>query len=217
MSISRRLTIASLIVVGACSPNLAHEPSSNAHTSSSSRTEVSGPTTTLTQKHDFLEGETVDFHICGEAAQWSRPTEQQQNSVWKSARYADVADTVLLDAWNEDFVLAGASASVEYDVINLSGLWSVPADTRSSCLDEANRRAIQAGSIAEIWMLRHTVSDVRKVDEAEYVIQVESRATGVQFIHFSRGQEPITLVFADRKGVEIERIVESDHGWRPSG
>jgi hypothetical protein len=156
-------------------------------------------------------GEEVNFEICGESTSWTRPSESDQDTKWwRSGRYAGLDEQAVKYPWTHGFFVTYGSASLEYDLINLSGLWTLPGDARTKCLEQSD--TILKLQTAELWALYHRVKGITRLNTC-YVVTVESVDTGVQFVHFSRPKDhlPMTLHFVDENGQEIDTIAEAEN------
>ena len=157
------------------------------------------------------KGEDVNFEICGESTSWTRPSESDQDTKWwRSGRYAGLDEKAVKYPWTHGFFVAYGAASLEYDLINLSGLWTLPGDARTKCLEQSD--TILKLQTAELWALYHRVKGITRLNTC-YVVTVESVDTGVQFVHFSRPKDylPMTLHFVDENGQEIDTIAEAEN------
>lgn len=167
---------------------------------------------TPSAKEISTHGEDTPFEICGESSAWVRPSEEEQTRKWwNSGRYAGIGDEYLKRLWADDFFVAYGNASTEFDLENLSGLWTLPADVRAKCLEPQRQEAVLKLQVAEIWALFHRVINIKRL-ETNYVIVVEAAASGVQFVQFSRPseQKPLTLHFITQGGEELKDIVEAE-------
>ena len=118
--------------------------------------------------------------------------------------------------WTHNFFVVYGDASIEYDVANLSGLWTLPGDVRAKCLEPEAHDAILKLQTAEVWVLLHSVKSVKRLD-TDYVVTVEPMESGVQFVHFARPerQVPLTLHFVTEDGEEIEEVIEAESRYWP--
>ncbi|WP_322801346.1 hypothetical protein [Thermoflexus sp.] len=164
-----------------------------------------------------VQGEQIPFEICGESSAWTRPTEGEQKAKWgNSGRYAGGDEKVTQYPWTHNFFVVYGNASDEYDLINLSGLWTLEGNVRSRCVDPERQDAILKLQKAEVWVLLHRVKSIKRVG-ADYYIIVEPVEKGVWFIQFPRPdqQVPLTLHFVTEDGREVERIVEAKSPYWP--
>ncbi len=161
--------------------------------------------------------EQIAFEVCGESSTWMRPSEEEQKSKWWDfGRYAGADEKVIKYPWTHDFFVAYGSASIEYDIINLSGLWTLPGNVRDNCLGSDRQEAIVALKTAEVWVLLHTVKNVYRTG-ADYYLVVEPAETGVQFVQFSRTEQhvPLTFHFVTEGSQEVEKIAEAESPYWP--
>jgi hypothetical protein len=182
---------------------------------------VSAPTETTANKPTVsgiaAQGEQIPFEICGESTTWIRPTEEEQKAKWWDfGRYAGGNDEVIKYPWTHDFFVAYGNASGEYDIINLSGLWTLAGEVRSKCIEPDRQDAILKLEKAEVWVLLHRVKSVRRVGTDHY-ITVEPTEKGGQFVQFARPEQqvPLTLHFVSESGQELEKIVEAESPYWP--
>ncbi|MEA3377181.1 MAG: hypothetical protein U9R72_13405 [Chloroflexota bacterium] len=162
-------------------------------------------------------GSGVPFEICGSAASWERPSEAEQASVWESGRYAGADDEVLKYPWRQDFFVTYGSASVEQDLIDLTGLWTLPDGARAGCIEPERQQALIDWEEVELWILLHRVEEVKRTDAA-YTVVVEPVGEGVQFVRLPRpDQLPLTFTFVTEEGEVVDEIVEEEYRYWPGG
>ena len=164
-----------------------------------------------------IQGEQIPFEICGESTTWIRPAEEEQKAKWWNfGRYAGGDEKVIKYPWTHNFFVVYGNASVEYDIINLSGLWTLAGDIRSKCIEPDRQDAILKLQKAEVWVLLHRVKAIRRVG-TDYYIVVEPAGRGVQFIQFARPKQqiPLTFHFVTEDGQEIDKIVEAESPYWP--
>jgi len=165
----------------------------------------------------MAQGEEIPFEICGESTTWERPAEQEQNAKWwSSGRYAGGNEEVIKYLWIHNFFVVYGTASGEYDITNLSGLWTLPGDVRAKCFEPERHDAILKLQTAEVWALLHRVKSVKRLD-THYVVVVEPMEQGVQFVQFARPERwlPLTLHSVTEDGQEIEKIIEAESPYWP--
>jgi len=171
----------------------------------------------LTVAEIMAQGEELSFDVCGESTTWGRPTEQEQNATWWTfGRYAGGDEKVIKWPWTHNFFVAYGTASGEYDITNLSGLWTLPGDVKAKCFEPQRHDAILKLQTAEVWVLLHKVKSIKRLDTS-YAIIVEPTGKGVQFVQFARPERwlPLTLHFVTKNGQEIEKIVEAESPYWP--
>jgi hypothetical protein len=164
-------------------------------------------------------GDAVTCEVCGQEASWVRPPEEEQAATWHSGRYGGSYEELVEYLWTHDFMIAYGSASVEHDMLALSGLWTLEGTARSACRDGGRAEAVAELRTAEVWVLLHQVKELWR-DGMSYTFVVEPVKQGVQFVQFARpcGQEPLTLHFVTAEGVEIQSIEESAYwAWPHPG
>jgi len=165
----------------------------------------------------MAQGEELSFEICGESTTWQRPAEQEQNAKWwSSGRYAGGNEEVIKYPWIHTFFVAYGHASSEYDIKNLSGLWTLSGDVRAKCFEPERHDAILKLQTAEVWVLLHRVKSVKRLG-TRYVVVVEPMEKGVQFVQFARPTEwvPLTMYLVTEDGKEIDKIVEAESPYWP--
>ncbi len=148
--------------------------------------------------------EVADFLVCSEAADWQRPSqEQQEKQLADDERYGGLLQDKSFQQlanqfWQHDvlsFTTYGLSARME--PVNLSGLWSVADDVWAQCYDHNQGAAINAGTLAEAWLMHHRIVDLQWQDD-RYVMVVEPSQQGMQVVQFARHESeaelPLTVV-----------------------
>lgn len=162
-----------------------------------------------------LAGAPVSFEVCGVDSNWVRPSEEmQQRHLHTLGRYVGVEESIAEYLWSENFLINYGSASVEYDMLNLSGLWTLPTDVRATCLNTGTAADLMHSTV-ELWVLLHKVNAITYSD-ASYTIVVEPVEKGAEFVRFSRAtQEPLTLRFVTLDGSEVAQIVETAFPFFP--
>jgi hypothetical protein len=140
----------------------------------------------------------IPFKVCGEAQTWARPTQADQAKKLQSLpRYEGNRASPELKAlsqrfWQQEiFSFTQYGLSLRMEPIYLSGLWTVE-DTLWKCYDSTDVTQINAGKIAEVWVLSHRVTRVQWTGE-QYVMVVQPAQSGVQFIQFPRRESRSTL------------------------
>jgi hypothetical protein len=214
------LIVASLLASCSLRPELASEARDTATSPSvfTSPTPFPAPTSVSPTAAEIVaQGEDVPFDVCGGVSTWVRPSEEQQASrIWEFGRYAGMGADVLEYLWTHDFFVNYGSASVEQDMRDLSGLWTLPAGVRATCFEQARQDAILQLRMAEVWVLFHTVKEIRRVGTS-YTVIVEPVEQGVQFVQFPRPERqlPLTLYFVTQEGHEIDKVEEADYWFWP--
>jgi len=152
--------------------------------------------------------------VCGESTTWTRPSEGEQSAKWwASGRYKctdEQCEQNVKAPWTHDFFVVYGSASIEYDLENLSGLWTLQGEERAGCYERERLEAVLKLEMAEAWVLLHRVKQVKRLGNF-YVIVVEPTERGVQFVQFPRPAEkvPLTLYFVTADGQQVDVIVEA--------
>ena len=155
---------------------------------------------------------SIAFSVCSEASDWQRPSlEQQTKQLATDERYSallrDKEFQQLADQfWQHDilsFTTYGLSARME--PVNLSGLWSVSEEVWSNCYSQDEGSAINAGSLAEAWVMNHRVVDVQWENE-RYVMVVDPNHQGMQVVQFERREAAaaLPLEIITTQGIALE-------------
>jgi hypothetical protein len=171
------------------------------------------PSATVTHQRvvtDILaHGDPVQFQVCGESKTWVRPTDAEENQKWWTfARYSGMDENLRQSFWTRDFFVAYGNASPEFDIVNLSGLWTLPDGVRDRCFDPLRQDAILKLQTAEVWILLHSVKSIHR-NGVTTVLVVEPTSSGVQFVQFPRfGPSPMVLYFVTPEGRQIAQIDE---------
>lgn len=171
-----------------------------------------GPATVLSP-----QPEPIAFEVCGESSTWTRPSQGEQKAKWWDfGRYTDADEQLLQYPWTHSFFVAYGQASDEYDLLNLSGLWTLAGNVRTNCLEPDRQDAILKLKMAEVWVLLHKVKSIRRVD-TDYYLVVEPTPAGVQFVQFARPerQAALALHFVTEDGQALEQITEADSPYWP--
>lgn len=218
---ARLIAILTLILtLPACAAPL--EPAFEVNDTAAEPTALASPTSMANHLPGVAEimthGEEVPFVICAEAPAWTRPSEEEQAAQWDSGRYTGMPEDLRTYHWTHDFFIVYGSASIEYDIVNLAGLWTLPT---AGCLAQERQDAVVKFEAAEVWVLLHTVREVKRIDTS-YAIVVEPVDQGVQFIQFSRpaspdpqSSPPLTVYFIAQDGHVVDSIAESDYIYWP--
>ncbi|MGD1856530.1 MAG: hypothetical protein ACFB2W_20005 [Leptolyngbyaceae cyanobacterium] len=144
-----------------------------------------------------------EYLVCSEAASWQRPSlNQQQKQLEENERYSSLLQDkdfqqLSEQLWQHDvlsFTTYGLSARME--PINLSGLWTVAEDVWTNCYSQDEGNAINAGNLAEAWVMNYRVVDVQW-QEGQYVLVV-TPGSGMQVVQFVRHETeaelPLTVI-----------------------
>lgn len=140
----------------------------------------------------------VDYEICAEVEEWTRPDrERHLRELAQNPRYGEDLDQEPLQSLSEQFwhqpIIAfttyGLSARME--PVNLSGLWTV-GEAMDSCHGGDRSDAINQGTLGELWIIGHRVTQLEWV-EGQYVVTVVPTGKGVQFMQFPRQEQEASL------------------------
>jgi len=92
----------------------------------------------------LAQGEELPFEVCGESTTWKRPSEEEQSAKWwASGPYKctdEQCEQNVKAPWTHDFFVVYGSASIEYDLQNLSGLWTLQGEERAGCYERSGMR-----------------------------------------------------------------------------
>ena len=150
-----------------------------------------------------LAAQPIPFEICTQSATWVRPSPEEQAKIWNNPRYR--AETPDAYAWTHNFLLVPNSASIAYDLKNLSGLWTAPP--LGQC-DSAKNPQEREYEWIEVWVLLHRVTQITH-DHNTYTITLAPTGAGFQSIMFPRLNPSVVLRFITSDGKELEKLDES--------
>lgn len=161
-------------------------------------------------------GKIVPFEVCGTLSDWNRPTEADQSVIWESPRYSGALTSTLRYPWTHHFLLSYGSASVDYDLINLSGLRNTSIEPRLKCRQGTRLRELLSGNSAELWALGYEIRQIRRSGN-RYVIVVVPDPMTVAFIRLPRPKpkQSLTFIFVADSRTEVERLDESQYPYGP--
>ncbi|MEW6231951.1 MAG: LPXTG cell wall anchor domain-containing protein [Chloroflexota bacterium] len=117
--------------------------------------------------------------------------------------------------WTHFFFMVDGSASLEYDLLNLSGVSREPFDEESkNCIgDRGRNEAIVVRKAARVWLLLHRLRTIKRLG-THYVFVVEPADRGFQSVDFPvTAPASLTLYFVTPDGKEIDKIVEGVTPW----
>ena len=157
-----------------------------------------------------ISAESIDFEICSESPNWMRLTESDQlkqlreNPRYGAAIEAEPLKSLSQDFWRHEaisFTTYGLSARIE--PLYFSGLWTI-VDTLSPCYEGSRAEKINAGQVAEVWLISHK-ADQLQWDGDRYIMNVQPTGEGIQLVQFSRQESqpslPLTILTED--GTEV--------------
>jgi hypothetical protein len=107
--------------------------------------------------------------------------------------------------WGHNFLIVPNSASIAYDLRNMSGLWTAPP--LGQCHSAKNPQEREYEWI-EVWVLLHRVTQITRGNNT-YTITVEPTSAGYESIMFRRLNPSAVLRFVTADGRELERWDES--------
>jgi hypothetical protein len=211
-------TVLVVVLLGACGPSTTAPTAAPTVPATTAPTALrSMPSTALPTAVPTVSTMAIPFVVCGESTTWTRPAEAEQKAKqWNSGRYASADQKLMRYPWAHNFLVSYGSASADFDLINLSGLWTLGADIRAGCLEPVAQDAVLKLQTAEVWVLLHRVKEVRRAG-AVYTIVVTPVDRGVQFVRFARPEQqvPLTFTFVDDNGREVDQIVEAESPYWP--
>ncbi|MEM6520220.1 MAG: hypothetical protein AAF722_12925 [Cyanobacteria bacterium P01_C01_bin.70] len=135
--------------------------------------------------------QAVAYEVCGELDDWERPSlAEQTTALRENPRYgaaiaADPLKSLFDKFWQESlitFTTYGLSARSE--PIHLSGVWT-GIEAMSTCYEGDRPAAVNAGELAEMWLIGYKIVDFSWTGEA-YQLIVEPTSTGLRFVQFER-------------------------------
>ncbi len=150
--------------------------------------------------------------ICLDLPQWQRPSPNDQAKQLETmGRYEATLATGTVaedgkDWWHHDaFSFTTYGLSARTDPLYLSGVWTA-IDQIWDCYSDDQPERINAGDLAEVWLLNHRLVDLRWQDD-HYLLTVEPSQGGLQLVQFQRqevaAQLPINLITTDGQGLPI--------------
>ena len=165
-----------------------------------------------------ISAENIDFEICGESPNWMRLTESDQRMQLREIpRYGAAIEEEPLKSLSQNFWFHEAISFTTYGLsariepIYFSGLWTI-VDTFSNCYEGSRVEKINAGQMAEVWLISHRVDHIQWHGD-RYIMNVQPTGNGVQLIQFPRQETqtslPLTIVTED--GTEVA-VLSGD--WR---
>ncbi len=171
---------------------------------------VAQPQAANTTAINQLPTQIVTFDVCGEVTNWQRLERAEQIAALReNPRYGDALleeplQSLFETFWHESvitFTTYGLSARTE--PIFLSGVWT-GIDAMEGCYSGEQTTAINAGEMAELWLIGHRVSSIVWTGE-HYRIEVISAETGLQFVQFNRVEknEALPIFVVEDSGQEI--------------
>jgi hypothetical protein len=146
----------------------------------------------------------VPFEICAQSTTWVRPSPEVQAKIWNLGRYQGFAHDPY--EWSNNFLIVPNSASIAYDLLNLSGLWT--AAPLGQCHSPKNPQEREYEWI-EVWVLLHRVTQITH-DANTYTVTVEPMGKGFQSIMFQRLNPSAVLRFVTPDGKELQKWDESN-------
>lgn len=142
--------------------------------------------------------QTVTHEICGAMPDWERLSLNEQTAaLMENPRYGENLETEPFKSlfekfWNESlitFTTYGLSARTE--PVYLSGVWT-GIEAMSACYEGDRPAAMNAGTLAEMWLIGYQVVDFVWTGES-YQVTVEPTTAGLRFIQFERLENADTL------------------------
>ena len=150
-----------------------------------------------------IQAQSLPFEICAQSTTWVRPSPEVQAKIWNMGRYAGGSHDPY--AWTHSFLIVPNSASIAYDLRNLSGLWTAYPLSQCPSPETFEQREYEW---IEVLGLLHRVKEITHADNT-YTITVEPTGAGFQSIRFRRLNPSAVLRFVTPDGKELERWDES--------
>ena len=149
--------------------------------------------------------------VCAQVVDWVRPDEQGHMKQLEALPrygdqiYEDPLKTLLNDFRSHQaitFTTYGLSARTE--PLYMSGVWTA-VDQLWSCYDGDQPQQINAGELAEVWLLNYRLVDLEPADTG-YLMTVEPTETGMEVVQFARqeGSARLNLTVQTTAGVPVE-------------
>jgi hypothetical protein len=153
----------------------------------------------------FAQQLTIPFDVCVQSDEWKRPSPDVQSKVWNDPRYRDIGRNAY--EWTHSFIPAEPdSASIQYSIMNLSGVWTDGETNRCQW-----RGADERGKWTEMWSLNYQVTGISLMGLA-YIVIVAPRERGYEVIQFRRsellGSAKATLRVVNDNGKTLAEWVE---------
>jgi len=166
----------------------------------------------------LARGQEVTFTVCAKSSTWTRPPAEDMAAKWSFGRWKwsdQKGEELIKYPWTHFFFVDAGSASLEYDLLNLSGVSREPFDEESkNCIgDRGRNEAIVARKAARVWLLLHRLRTIKRLGTL-YVLVVEPVDRGFQSVDFPvTAPASLTLYFVTPDGEEIDKIVEGVTPW----
>jgi len=153
-----------------------------------------------------------EITVCVDLPDWQRPSEQtQRKRLEQMPRYNGLLEDETLvslakDWWtHEAFSFTTYGLSARTDPHYLSGIWTA-LDQIWDCYGGEQPQQINAGELAELWLINHRLVELQWQDN-QYVIIVEPSSSGLQLLQFARQDNaaalPVTMLTAAGQEVAV--------------
>lgn len=145
--------------------------------------------------------QNVSFEVCANLPTWARSPESihlkqlQDMPRYGSALNDEPLKSLLKSFWSHQvisFTTYGLSARTE--PLYFSGVWTA-LEGAAACYNGDQPEQINAGSLAEVWLINHRLVDLQWTD-GQYMLTVEPTDQGLQVIQFSRQDSAPTLALS---------------------
>ena len=144
--------------------------------------------------------QSLPYELCAQSTTWVRPSPEEQAKIWNDPRY-DASDRTA-PAWTHDFIVDyPESASIGYDLMKLSGLWTAPIKALYKCREKTGPNGSQW---IEMWVLLHRVKEITQADNT-YTVTVEPTGRGFQSVFIRRLNPSAVLRFVTPDGRELDK------------
>lgn len=158
--------------------------------------------------------QVTPVNLCVDLPDWQRPSEQtQRKQLERMERYQGLSqdETLisLVKGWwtHEAFSFTTYGLSARTDPHYLSGIWTA-LDHIWDCYEGEQPQQINAGELAELWLMNHQLVSIQWQDN-QYLVTVEPSSSGLQMLLFERQERYDTLPVVIRTAVGEEIAVMS--------
>lgn len=150
--------------------------------------------------------------VCLNLSDWQRPSDHTQvKQLQAMGRYESATEITLLSedtkTWwsHEAFSFTTYGLSARTDPLYLSGIWTA-VDHIWDCYSDDQPERINAGELAELWLLNHRLVALQWQGD-HYLVTVEPSTMGLQLVQFQRqddlAQLPLHIITTDGAAIPI--------------
>lgn len=195
------LTITSTLTLAACPQQLIVSGGEISPQPTSVSLASQGTSVALTNTNRLTTGksnQSISFEVCANLPTWERsPKSVHLKQLQEMPRYGSALNdepmrSLLADFWDHQvisFTTYGLSARTE--PLYFSGVWTALEGT-SVCYESNQPEQINAGSLAEVWLINHRLVDLQW-ENGHYTMTVEPTERGLQVVQFSRQESAPNL------------------------